>query len=325
MKLPRRQFLHLAAGAAAVPAVLRSARAQTYPTRPIKMVVPVPAGGPTDTLGRIVGQHLSSILGQPVIIENQSGAGTTIAMRAVAGARPDGYTLIISTPAALCTSTTFYKLDYDPLGVFTPVGSFALDPAVLVVSPSVPAKTVQELIRYAKANPGKLNSGSAIGNTPYLLSELFKSKAGVNIPHVPYRGAAPAITDLLGGQIQLMMNNKSVLIPYLEEGKLRALAVTSTERWQELPGVPTMIESGLADFPPGSLYGMFAPKGTPSAIIDRLNAAINDGMNSSEARQTIAKLGIEAMVGTSQQFAAVISHECPNWAEIARSTGVKPD
>jgi tripartite-type tricarboxylate transporter receptor subunit TctC len=325
MKIRRRQFLHLAAGAAALPTVSRIAWAQAYPTRSIKLVVPVPAGGPTDTLGRIVGQRLSSILGQPVIIENQSGAGTTIGMRAVARAKPDGYTLIISTPAALCTSTVLYKLDYDPLSVFTPVGTFALDPAVLVVSPSVPAKTVQELIQYAKANPGKLSSGSATGTTPALLTELFKSKTGVNIPNVPYRGAAPAITDLLGGQIQLLINNKSVLAPYLQEGKLKALAVASATRWQELPDVPTMLESGLEDFPSGSLYGIFAPKGTPSTIIDRLNAAINEGMNFSETRQTIAKIGAEAKVGTPQQFATLISHECPNWTEIARLTGIKPE
>jgi tripartite-type tricarboxylate transporter receptor subunit TctC len=321
----RRQFLRLAASAAALPATSHIAWAQAYPTRSIKVVVPVPAGGPTDTLGRIVGQRLSSILGQPVIIENQSGAGTTIGMRAVASARPDGYTLIISSPAALCTSTVLYKLDYDPLSVFTPVGTFALDPAVLVVSPSVPAKTVQELIQYAKANPGKLNSGSAVGNTPYFLAELFKSKTGVNIPNVPYRGAAPAITDLLGSQIQMLINNKSVLAAYLQEGKLKALAVATATRWQELPHVPTMLESGLEEFPSGSLYGLFAPKGTPSTIIDKLNAAINDGMNSSEMGQTMAKLGVETKLGTPQQFATLLSHECPDWVEIARLTGIKPE
>jgi len=321
----RRRFLRLAAGAAALPAGARFARAQTYPTRPIKLVVAFPAGGPADTMGRLVGHALSSRIGQPVIIENIGGAGGTVALRMMTNASPDGYTLLVDSGGPFCTAALLHKLDYDPTKSFVPVGTFATDSAVLVVGRSVPAKTLAEFIQHAKANPGKLYSGAAIGTNQHLMGEVFKARAGVDIPHVPYRGGAPAIADLLGGQIHMVVNNKSVLLQLALDGKVTPLAVTSTARWPELPDVPTMRESGIADVPTDIWNGFLAPASTPPAVIIRLNSAINEGMNSPEIRAAVAKLGIDLKLGTPGQAEAVVVRDCPLWIESAKLAGVKAE
>jgi tripartite-type tricarboxylate transporter receptor subunit TctC len=300
------------------------AHAQGFPDKPIKLVVPFPAGGPTDTSARLVAQGMASRLRQSVVVENQGGAGGTIGTRQVATARPDGYTLLV-----VAAGNTFgmvpqlYKLDYDPVKAFAPVGTTVVDRQVLVVTPSVPVKSVQELVQYAKANPGKLNYGAAIGIGPHFILELFKIKSGTNIVHVPYRGGGPMIADLLGGQIQLTMQGKSTLLPHIQAGKLRAVAVTSAERWPELPDVPSLVEAGYLDAPYDTLAGVVAPAGTPAAIIARLNAAINEGLQSPEIRASFAKLGIDPKTGTPEDFAAVIAQEAKAWPEIVRLTGIK--
>jgi tripartite-type tricarboxylate transporter receptor subunit TctC len=305
---------------------VRTAWAQSYPQRPIKLVVPFPAGGSNDTAARIVAQGLSSTLGQPVIIENQAGAGGTIGAKQVATANPDGHNLLMVVPTNLFgTASLLYKLDYNPAQAFVPVGMVAADDLVMAISPLVPAATIQDFVRYAKANPGKLNYGSATGIAPHFLVELFKIKSGVNIVHVPYRGGAPMIADLLGGQIQMTVNGKSVLLPHILDGKLRALAVTNAKRWPELPGVPTLVEAGYLDFSHETLFGIVAPAGTPGTVISTLNSAINHVLDSPDVRATFAKLGLDPRPGTPQDFANIIAAEAPRWAEIVKITGIKLD
>jgi tripartite-type tricarboxylate transporter receptor subunit TctC len=318
MKLPRRKFLHLAAGAACLPALSRMAGAQAYPTRPIKLIVAFPAGGPADTMGRMVGQAVSAKIGQPVVVENVGGAGGTIALRMMTNASPDGYTLLVNSGGPFCTASLLYKLDYDPLKTLVPVGNFAADSAVLVTTRTPPIATLSEFIQYAKANPGKLNSGAAIGTNQHLMAEAFKAAAGVDIPHIPYRGGAPAIADLIGGQIHMLINNKSVLLQLALEGRVRPLAVTSTTRWSELPSVPTLAESGIAGVPTDIWYAIFAPANTPSSIVNRLNTAINDGMRSPDLRSTVEKLGIDLKLGSSADAAAAVTTDCPRWIESAK-------
>ena len=318
MKLPRRKFLHLAAGAACLPALSRMAGAQAYPTRPIKLIVAFPAGGPADTMGRMVGQAVSAKIGQPVVVENVGGAGGTIALRMMTNASPDGYTLLVNSGGPFCTASLLYKLDYDPLKTLVPVGNFAADSAVLVTTRTLPIATLSEFIQYAKANPGKLNSGAAIGTNQHLMAEAFKAAAGVEIPHIPYRGGAPAIADLIGGQIHMLINNKSVLLQLALEGRVRPLAVTSTTRWSELPSVPTLAESGIAGVPTDIWYAIFAPANTPSSIVNRLNTAINDGMRSPDLRSTVEKLGIDLKLGSSADAAAAVTTDCPRWIDSAK-------
>jgi tripartite-type tricarboxylate transporter receptor subunit TctC len=301
-----------------------SADAQPYPARAIKLVVPFPAGGATDTSARLVAQGMSTRLGQTVVIENQGGAGGTIGARQVALATPDGYTLLM-----VAATNTFgiipllYKLDFDPQKTFVPVAMAVVEKQVMVVNPSLPVKSIEELVAYAKANPGKLNYGNAVGIAPHFLVELFKRKAGVDIVHVPYRGGAPMIADLLGGQIQMTINGKSVLLPHIQAGKVRALAVTSGRRWADMPDVPSMVELGYMDKPYDTLFGVVAPAGTPAAIVARLNATINDGLRSPESRAALDKLGIEPLISSPQEFAAMIAEEAPKWAEAVRLTGIK--
>jgi tripartite-type tricarboxylate transporter receptor subunit TctC len=300
------------------------ALAQTYPQKPIKLVVPFPAGGATDTAARVVAQGLSSKLGHAVIIENQGGAGGTIGARQVASAVPDGYTLLMAGPSiTLGIAPLIYKLDYDPREAFAPVASVAFDRVAMVVTPSLSINTVQELVQYAKANPGRLNYGSAIGIVPHFIAEVFKRRTGTDIVHVPYRGGAPVIADLLGGQIQMTVNNKSVLLPHIRAGKLKALAVTGAERWRDLPDVPTLVEVGYMDGPFDALFGVVAPAGTPASTIDTLNGAFNEALRSSEVRESFAKLGMEPMIGTPQEFATAMAYETPRWAEIVKTSGIK--
>jgi tripartite-type tricarboxylate transporter receptor subunit TctC len=300
------------------------AEAQSFPERPIRLVVPFPAGGGTDTSARLVAQAMSSRLGQSVVIENQSGAGGIIGMRQVATANPDGYTLLmVGTANTFGTAPLLYKLDYDPRKAFAPVAMAAIERQLLVVTPSWPVKTLQELVAYAKVNPGKLNYGSSIGIIPHFLMELFKVKSGADIVHVPYRGGAPMITDLLAGHIDMTINAKSQLLVHVQDGRLRALAVTSAKRWRQLPDTPTMTEAGYLDGPYDTLFGVVAPAGTPAAVIDKLNAAVNDGLRAADVRASFAKLGIEPATGTPAEFATIIAEGVPKWAEMVRISGIK--
>jgi tripartite-type tricarboxylate transporter receptor subunit TctC len=300
------------------------AHAQPYPARPIKLVVPFPAGGPTDTAARLVAQGLSSRIGQSVVIENQAGAGGTIGARAVVNAAPDGYTLLmIAVANTFGTQPVLYKLGFDPMKAFAPVATAVIDKQLMVANPALPANTPQELVKLAKANPGKLSYGAAFSIGPHFLMEMFKIKAGVDILHVPYRGSGPVQADVIGGQIQLTMSGKSVLLPHVQAGKMKAIAVTAGERWPELPNVSTLVEAGYMDTPYDTLFGIVAPTGTPSAIVEKLNAAINDGLNSPTTRAAIAKLGIEPKITTTKEFAAIVAVEGPRWAEIVRVTGIR--
>jgi tripartite-type tricarboxylate transporter receptor subunit TctC len=299
------------------------ARAQSYPAKPIKMIVPFPAGGATDTAARLVAQRLQMGLGQTIVIENQGGAGGTIGARQVATASPDGYTIMMGSVGTFGSHPLLYKLDYDPVKAFAPVATAVVDKGVLVAGPSLSAKTIQDLVREAKANPGKLNYGNAIGIGPHFVAEMFKLRAGVDIVHIPYRGGAPMISDLLAGQIHMTINGKSVLFPHIQAGKLRPLAVTSAQRWPELPDVPTLVEVGYMDAPYDTLFGVVAPMGTPAAVIDKLNATVNEGLRAPETLATLAKLGIEPKLTTPQEFAAIIAEEAPKWADVVRKTGIK--
>jgi tripartite-type tricarboxylate transporter receptor subunit TctC len=317
----------LLAAAAAIwfaPEPLDRAQAQGFPERPIKLVVPFPAGGPTDTSARLVAQGMSLHLPQPVVIENQGGAGGIIGARQVVNANPDGYTLLMVAIAnTYGVAPILYKLDYDPMKAFAPVATAVVDRQIMVGTPSLPVNSVQELVQYAKANPGKLNYGAAIGIGPHFLTEMFKIKTGANIVHVPYRGSGAIFGDVISGQIQLTMSGKSVLLPFVQAGKMKALAVTSAARWPELPNVPSLYELGYLDFPYDTTFGVVAPAGTPPAVIARLNSAINEGLNSPEIRAGIAKLGIDPKIGTPQEFAATIAEEGPRWAQIVKATGIK--
>ena len=305
-------------------AVTGAAFAQTFPERPIKLVVPFPAGGPTDTSARLVAQGLSAKIGQSVVIENQGGAGGAIAAKQVAVAAPDGYTLMLVAAAhTFGTQPILTKLGFDPIKTFAPVAMAVSDRQVLVINPSLPTKTLEEFVRYAKANPGKLNYGTAIAIGPHFISELFKIKAGLNIVHVPYRGSAPAIADLIAGQVQMSMSGKSVLLPHIRGGWVRAIAVTSAKRWPELPDVPSLHAVGYLDEPYDTLFGVVAPMGVPNIVIRKLNAAINDGVNSPEIRASLDRLGIDPATGTPEEFAAMIAELGPKWAEIVRVTGIK--
>jgi tripartite-type tricarboxylate transporter receptor subunit TctC len=297
--------------------------AQSYPNRTIKLVVPFPAGGATDNAARLVAQRLQGSLGQSVIIENQGGAGGTIGTRQAAGAAPDGYTLLMASIGTFGSMPLLYKLDFDPQRAFAPVATAVIDKSALVVRPSLPVKTIGELVAYAKAHPGQLTYGSAIGIGPHFIAELFKIKSGTDIVHIPYRGGAPMVADLVAGQIDMTVNGKSVLLPQIQAGKLRALAVAAGERWSELPDVPTLVETGYMDTPYDTVFGVVAPAGTPAAVIAKLNATINDGLRTPEVRELLAKIGIEPLITTPREFADIIAREVPKWAAIVKATGVR--
>jgi tripartite-type tricarboxylate transporter receptor subunit TctC len=300
--------------------------AQTFPNHVVRIVVPFPAGGPTDLLARQVGQRLSAVLGQSVIVENEAGAGGRTGTQAVARANPDGHTLLLGGTNSNAMAAALYKnLEYDPIRDFVAVAAIATDSNALVVNPAVPAKTIAELVSYAKANPGKLTSGAALGIFPHFALELLKVRTGIDMIFVPYKGAAPAITDLLGGQIQVGAAAKSVLLPHIQAGKLRPLAVTSMTRWPELPEIPTMLESGFAGYPSEIWFGLLAPAATPRPIVARLNAAINQCLQSADLRDSFAKLGLEVKVETPADFAAAIADDAREWEGIVKETGIKLD
>jgi tripartite-type tricarboxylate transporter receptor subunit TctC len=307
-------------------AAATSATAQTYPARPIRMIVPFPPAGPIDTMARLLGQQLSARFGQQVVIDNRPGAGSMLGTKAAASAEPDGYTLLFGSSGSLAVAPALYSnYDLDILKAFVPVGEVALLPHVLVISPSVPAKTVAEFIAYAKANPGKLNYGASIGTPPHLLSTLFKAEAGIDVVYVPYKGSAASVTDLLAGATQFTIDGLTGLYPLIQDGKVRPLAVARAERWQELPDVPTLVESGFADFTVDAWTGVVAPAGTPAEIVRRLNRSINDSLGSAEAKAGLARFSAIARTGSPQEFAAWVASELPKWAAIVKLSGARID
>jgi tripartite-type tricarboxylate transporter receptor subunit TctC len=305
----------------------RAAFAQAYPERLIRLLVPQGPGGPTDIVARIIGQRLQAALGQNMVIENRAGAGGVIAAKAVAAAEPDGYTLFLANTSTLVIIPALSRnAGYDGSRSFAPVAKLAETSQVLVVHPSVPVGSLPELVAYAKANPGKLNYSSAgIGNILHLAGELFKSSAGIDIVHVPYNSGADAVTAVLGSQVQLCFVNITGLLPLIAEGKLRALAVTSPARSAELPAVPTMIESGYADFVVRAFFGMVAPAGTPAGIVARLNTAINAALLSPDLQKTFESLGAETTPGSPADFAASIATERRRWETVANAAGIRLD
>jgi tripartite-type tricarboxylate transporter receptor subunit TctC len=323
MKLPRRQFLRLAAGAAALP-VSRIARAQTYPSRPVKLVVGFPPGGGNDIVARLIAQWLSERLSQPFVVENRPGAGTNIATEAVVRAQPDGYTLLFVASSSAINATLYEKLSFNFIRDIAPVASLIRLPNVMEVNLSVPVKTVPEFIAYAKADRSKINMASpGVGTSVHLSGELFKMMAGVDMLHVPYRGTAPALTDLLGGQVQVMFGTMTGSIEYIRTGKLRALAVTTATRSEALPDVPTVAEF-LPGYEASTWYGIGAPKDTVTEIIDKLNKEINAGLADSKMKTRLADLGGTVLAGSPVEFGGLIADETEKWAKVVKFAGIKP-
>jgi tripartite-type tricarboxylate transporter receptor subunit TctC len=325
LKLPRRQFLHLAARAAALPAVSRFAWAQAYPTRPVRLIVPFTPAGDTDLVARLMGQWLSERLGQPFIIENRPGAGTNIGTEAVVRAPADGYTLLLASPPAAINATLYEKLNFNFIRDIAPVAGVIRAPFVMEVNPSLPAMTVPELIAYSKTNPAKISMASAgVGSGPLAAGELFKMMAGVNLVHVPYRGQGPALTDLLAGQVQVYFAGIPSSIQYIRAGKLRALAVTTGMRSEVLPDIPS-----LSDFLPGyeaSFWGGFcAPKNTPVQIVDILNSEINAALADPKMKARLADLGGTVLSGSPADFGKHIAAETEKWAKVIKFAGIKPE
>jgi tripartite-type tricarboxylate transporter receptor subunit TctC len=325
MKLSRRQFFDLAAGLCVLPAASRAAWAQTYPSRPVRLIVPFGPSGGTDIVARLIGQWLSERLGQTFVIENRPGAGGNIGTEAVVRAPPDGYTLaLIGAPSAI-NATLYEKLNFNFIRDIAPVASIVRFPNIMVVNPSVPAKTVSEFIAYAKANPGKLNMASpGSGSTPHVTGELFKMMAGVNLVHVPYRSVAAAMTDLLSGQVHVTFGTAASTIEYVRAGTLRSLAVTTAVRAEALPELPT-----IAEFVPGyeasAWFGAGAPKDTPAEIIDRLNREINACLADPKLKGRIADLGGTALTGSPAEFGKLIVEETEKWAKVVKFSGAKAE
>jgi tripartite-type tricarboxylate transporter receptor subunit TctC len=326
MKLPhRRQFLHLAASAAALPAMSRFAWAQTYPTRPVRLIVTVAPGGGADILARLMGQWLSERLGQPLIIDNRPGGGGNIGTEAVVRAPADGYTLLLCSVVNATNAAFYDKLNFDFIRDIAPVATLTRQPYVMVVNPSVPANTVPEFIAYAKANPSRISFGSAgIGGSNHLIGELFKIMAGVDMVHVPYRGIALALNDLLGGQVQVTFASMPSSIAYIRAGKLRALAVTTATRPETLPDVPT-----VGEFVPGyeasSWYGLGAPKATPAEIVDKLNTEVNTALADPKMKARLADLGGTPLLGSPADFGKLIADETEKWGKVVKFPGIKAE
>jgi tripartite-type tricarboxylate transporter receptor subunit TctC len=325
MKLPRRSFLHLAAVAGALPAVSRIARAQSYPTRALRWIVGFPPGGGADTVTRIVGQWLSERLGQQVIIENRPGASTNIAAQAVINSPPDGYTLLYYGASTLINTSMFPNLPFDVRRDIAPVSGLAAFPMVLVAHPSVPAKSVAELIAHAKANPGKVTIASfGTGSASHLAAELFKMMAGINMVHVPYRGGAPMVTDLIAGQVQVGFDVMVTSLPHVRTGALRVLGVAGKNRFDMLSDVPTVGET-IPGYEARTWAGVGVPKGTPMEIIARLNQEINGGLANPTIKSRLAEVGTIPMIFTATEFGAYISAESDKWAEVVKFAGIKAE
>ena len=325
MKLPRRQFLHLAVGAATLPALSRIARAQAYPTRPVRIVVPFTAGSLSDILARPIGQWLSERLGQPFIIENRPGAGGNIGTEAVVKAAPDGHTLLVIASSNAINATLYEKLNFNFIHDIAPVATIIRQPMVMLVNPSIPTKTVPEFVAYAKTNPRKISMASAgNGTAPHVAGELFNMMAGVDMVHVPYRGGAPALTDLIGGQVQVMFATPIVSIEHIRAGKLRPLAVTSATRFGVLPDIPSVGEF-LPGYEASVWVGLGAPKNTPTEIVDQLNKEINAGLADPKIKSGLADLGGGAFSSSPADFAKLIAEDTEKWAKVVKSSGAKSE
>ena len=323
--MKRRNFLTLAAGALIVPAVPRLAAAETYPTKPIRLVVPVPPAGTFDIVGRLVAQKLSERLGQQIVVENRGGAGTNIGTAVVAHATPDGYTLLLAGSPGAINATLYNNLDFSFARDIAPVASIERAPLIMVVNPTLPAKTVSEFITYAKANPGKVNMGSGgIGSTGHVAGELFNMMAGLKLAHVPYRGEAPAMTDLLAGQVQVVFSTPGSAISYVRAGTLRALAVTGAARMDVLPDVPAIAES-LPGYDAVSWAGIGAPAGTPAEIIDKLNRETDAALADPKLKAQLADFGAIVMTGSPADFAKFIASEIEKWGKVVKFANLKPE
>jgi len=325
MRLLRRRFLQLAASAAAFPSVARIARAQTYPSRPVRLLVGFPPGGPSDIMARLIGQFLSERLSQPFVIENRAGASGNIGTEAVVNAPPDGLTLLLATSPHAINAALYEKLNFNFIRDIAPVAGIARVPNVMEVNLSVPAKTVPEFIAHAKASPGRINMASGgNGTTQHLSGELFKMMTGVDMLHVPYRGEAPALTDLLGGQVQVMFGIMPSSIEHLRTGRLRPLAVTSATRSKALPEIPT-IGDFVAGYEASTRFGIGAPKNTPADIVAKLNGAINAALADPKLKARLADLGGTALAGSPADFGKLIAEETEKWAKVVKFSGAKPD
>ena len=325
MNFARRRFMQLAAGVAVTPALSQFANAESYPAHPIRVIVGYTPGGSADLTARLMGQWLSERLGQSFVIENRPGGGTNIATEAALRSPPDGYTLLLAAPANAINATLYSKLNFDFLRDSEPVAGLIRFPNVVVVNPSVPVKSIPELIAYAKANPGKLNmASSGNGSTIHMSGELFKMLTGTNMVHVPYRGGAPALTDLIAGQVQVMFDNIPTCAEHVKSGKLRGLAVTSTTRSDVLPDMPT-----VADFLPGyeasAWYGISVPKNTPADIIDRLNKETNAVLADPTAKKRFTELGALLLTGSAADFGKLLADETEKWGKVVRFAGAKVD
>jgi tripartite-type tricarboxylate transporter receptor subunit TctC len=325
MKLLRRRFLQLAAGAAALPAVARIARAQAYPSRPVRIIVPFAAAGPNDIIARVLGRWLSERLGQPFVIENRPGAATNVGTEAVVNATPDGYTILMASSPHAINATLYEKLHFNFMRDIAPVAAIMRAPNVMVVSQTFPAKSVPEFISYAKANPGKLNfASSGVGASNHMSGELFNILTGIEMAHVPYRSSGPALTDLLGGQVQVMFDAIASTIEYLKADKLRPLAVTSAPRSALIPETPVM-----SDFVPGyevsNWFGLGMPRNTPAEVINALNVAVNEGLADSKLKGRLADLGGTTLPGSPADFGKLIADETEKWGKVIRTAHIKQE
>ena len=325
MKFPRRQFLHLAAGAAALPAVTRIARAQAYPTRPVRIIVPFAPGGSTDIVTRLVAQRLSERLGQQFIVENRPGGGSNIGTEAAVNAPADGYTLVMLGPANAINASLYQKLNFNLIRDIAPVAGINTQASVMVVHPSLPINSVPEFIAYAKANPGRINMASAgIGSGSHMSGELFKMMAGVDLVHVPYRGEGPAIADLVGGQVQFMFCAVPTCIEYIKAGRVRALGVSTPSRWKTLPDIPA-----IAEFVPGyevtAWFALGAPRNTPAEIIHKLNGEIDAALADNRLKNRFADLGAVPMPMTPAKVGQWLADEVEKWAKVVKFSGAKPE
>ena len=321
--LTRRTLL----GGASLLVLAAPLQAQTYPSRPIRFIVPFAAGaGVLDIMARIVGQHLGTAPGQQVVIDNRPGAGGNVGAEVAAKATPDGYTMLMGAVALVVSPYLYAKLPFDPLTDLVPVTQVNSAPLMLVVHPSLPVKSVAELIAYAKARPGQLNYGSGgVGATPFLATELFKSMAGIDVTHVPYRGGAPALADLVAGQLSFMIENVPGTLPLVRDGKLRALAITSRQRLALVPDLPTMEEAGVPGYEMIGWNGIFVPKATPPEIVTRLNAELVKVLRSADVGEQLAKLGAVPVGDSPEQFGAFVKAESARWGKIIKDLGIKPE
>jgi tripartite-type tricarboxylate transporter receptor subunit TctC len=325
MKLPRRRVLRLALGAAALPALSRVASAQTYPSRPVHWIVSFAAGGPNDIVARIVGQYLSDYLGQQFVIENRPGAGGNVGMQSALSAAPDGYTIAFVGPNYAINPALYEKLPYDFLRDSTPVAGIMRLANVMEVNPAFPANNVAEFIAYAKANPGKINFGSGgVGTSPHLSGELLKTMAGINLVHVPYRGTAPALADLLAGQVEVVFDNIPGSIGHIKSGKVRPLGVTAPKRVAAIPDVPTIGET-VPGYEVSIWYGIAAPRGTPPAIVEKLNQAMNAVLANPKLQARLAELAGEPMPLTPAQFGKLVATETERWGKLIRAANIKAE